>query len=714
MKKVLAFGIMGILMLSLLSLSVGMVSADQTLYGRIYPTIELSLGSKVTLGSYTIEFKDADKTFTTAVLVVSGPKGTRTIFAPEGGTSYYPSESNPVLAFKVAIWTRNSKPIVYLDILSPLKKVNSDSLTLGKGAIYNLPVGYIKVSSLTDTSATFTVYLPNNPSQSLTLKANESEGVTYSFPNSEFKYTNFVYIEVKSVSKTSVTFDVYMPSVPATKITASSSSSSSDSSSSDSSSSTQTTIVLHDGYLYTSERLPITVNDTKYQLELVSVVSTKASIKVYRGTKALGVFFVNVGEIYAIRGTPFKVLIQKAEPTYNRASVIVYGPENAQVTPILRSANIVATISTVPKAVMVGDDMIIVVSVENRGKGDAYDVTVAAPIPNGFQLVSTTESWTFKNLPAFTKMPALIYVLRPTQVGKFDIGKVVVTYYDDESLQTGKMKTIHSAPLTDIEVYGIPSIDVTAQAYNGTWGEYVTARKDENVTIKFQVKASGKNPDYEFIKNATLYLLLPKGLQGDSVVKVGDLKAGDSKTVQVNVKVSNQTLYNVGAVLVYYDPVGNRHELDLGNLVTINSIPPEVVTEEVKVWPTESEIVSYVHKLLNESDDPQKLAKDLLIELAPYTTNETLAQYLTLVLNETNSTDIAKTAYDTVVSYYRPSNPWKPLAIVFLLATLVVAGLTYNYRTEVEKLREKLERKKARRPGGLPKKKEEEKETEQL
>ncbi len=714
MKKVMAFSIIGILMFSLLLSSVGVVSADDTLYGKIYPSVELSLGSKVTVGPYTIEFKDTDRYFTTAVLVVSGPEGTTQVFVQEGTTAYYPSQSNPVLAFRVAIWTQNDKPVAYLDILSPLKKVNPNAITLSAGATYNLPVGTLRVSSLTNTSATFTVYLPNNPAQSITLKANQSGGITYSFPNSDFKYSNFVYITVQSVSTKSVTFDVYMPRVAATKITTYSGSGSSSSSSS-SSSGTQTvsTTLIYNGVLYTNEKLPITVNSTKYYIDLISVVSTKVSLKVYKGDSVVGVFFVNVGAIQDLKGTPFKILIQRTEPIYNRASLVIYGPENAQVTPILRSADIVATISTVPKAVMLGDDMIIVVSVENKGKGDAYDVTVAAPIPNGFQLVSTTKSWTFKSLPAFTKMPALIYVLKPTKVGKFDIGKVLVKYYDDQSLETGQMKTVYSAPLTNIVVYGVPKLSVSAVAYNGsTTGKYVHAKANQEVTLKFTVSAQKGNPTYEFIKNATLYLVLPKGLQGNSLIKVGDLKAGSSKTVQTKVKVAGQALYNVGAVLVYYDPVGNKHELNLGNLVTINSVPPAVVTKEVKVWPSESEIPSYIGQLLTKSKDPQKLTEELLVELAPYTTNESLSQYLNKVLNGTNSTGLAKVAYDTVTVYYKPSNPWKPLAVIFLLATLVVAGLAYNYRTEADKLRERLEKKKSRRPGGLPKKEETEEKEE--
>jgi hypothetical protein len=57
------------------------------------------------------------------------------------------------------------------------------------------------------------------------------------------------------------------------------------------------------------------------------------------------------------------------------------------------------------------------------------------------------------------------------------------------------------------------------------------------------------------------------------------------------------------------------------------------------------------------------------------------------------------------------------VGILFIILTIVLAGLTYRYWYEAEKLREALERKKKSRPGGLPKKEGEipaEKETKEI
>jgi hypothetical protein len=160
------------------------------------------------------------------------------------------------------------------------------------------------------------------------------------------------------------------------------------------------------------------------------------------------------------------------------------------------------------------------------------------------------------------------------------------------------------------------------------------------------------------------------------MVDIGTLKAGESKTIQLDLTVLRENLTNVRAILVYLDPLGGQHKLDLGNLVTVNSIPPRIVVEKVKVWPTPDELPEYVNKTLAGMDDPKPLAGELA----------------------------------NISAYYLPpkGNPWKPVAIIFIITTIVVAGIAYKYWDEAEKLREKLERKKQRRPGGLPKKEGEE------
>ncbi|WP_054841207.1 hypothetical protein [Thermococcus peptonophilus] len=76
-----------------------------------------------------------------------------------------------------------------------------------------------------------------------------------------------------------------------------------------------------------------------------------------------------------------------------------------------------------------------------------------------------------------------------------------------------------------------------------------------------------------------------------------------------------------------------------------------------------------------------------------------------------NATPLAERLFEISKFYLPPenkSNPWKPAAVIFLLVALVAGALAFNYWNEVNRLREKLMRKKQRRPGGgLPKKEEE-------
>jgi len=237
------------------------------------------------------------------------------------------------------------------------------------------------------------------------------------------------------------------------------------------------------------------------------------------------------------------------------------------------------------------------------------------------------------------------------------------------------MKTIYSNYLTDVEVYGIPSLTVTAKAYNGTWGNYVTADVNRTVKVQFSITASKGNPDYEFIRNATLYLVVPKGLTGKTMLQVGDVRAGQTKTATAEFKVTSESLSNIGAVLVYQDPLGNEHRLNVGNLVTINSIPPKVVVKEVKVWPSPDELPAYLNRTLSNMDNPTPLAEKIM----------------------------------NVASEYVPpkGNPWKPTAVIFIVTTVLLAGVAYYQYTQIERLKEKVFRKKQRRPGGLPKKEDE-------
>ncbi|WP_297464171.1 BatD family protein [Thermococcus sp.] len=674
MKKAVALILLGIMFLSITPGVHTVKSASSIPSASITGSINLNLGDKVKLGPFEIEFVDTNVNMTQFFIKVRGPQGTASHLFRDGESWAYPSADNVYLNITVYKWIGHSTKAVLLEIRSPLQRIMGgkkllvgESLTLPEG----LPPIKVKLVSTSSTDATFSITLPYGETRTLVIEKGDGGGVSYRLDQDHY-YANYLYLRVLNVTKgKSAVVDIYVPRVAATdfKIIRKGQEEKPPETP------VQTVLVYND-ILYTGEKLPVEINGTTYYISLRTVTPIGVSVEILRGKQSLGTMILNVGDLpKPVPETPLKLSVQEVEPDYHRAKVMVYAPAGAKVTPILRPANILVTIDAIPKEIMIDDNLVVTINVKNLGRGDAYDVNVAAPIPDDFELVSMTKSWTLKNFPAFTSMPALIYVLKPTKVGEFEIGRVIVTFYDDKSLETGKKRVVYSQPLTGVKVYAVPAIDVRGLAYNGTWASYVTAKVGDTVRLKFEIRASGNNPDFEFIKNATLVLDLPETLDGPKTVKVGTVRAGEAKTVGLDVKVIGENLTNVRAVLVYLDPLGNRHSLNLGNLVTINSIPPRVIIREVKVWPTPEELPEYVNRTLAQMENPQPLAEKLL---------EVSLRYLP-----------------------ERSNPWKPLAIFLLVLTLALAGVAYRYWDEAVKLREKLERRKQRRPGGLPKKEEE-------
>ncbi|WP_232461961.1 BatD family protein [Thermococcus siculi] len=638
--------------------------------------VSLGLKDKAVLGPFSVQFVDVNPNWSKIYLQVDGPQGPLRYVLGQDGYFLYPNSANVYLNVSL-VWIRYDTKSVLLEMRSPLQRI-LQGRELNVGDTITLPQGFpqikIKLTSASDDQATFLVTMPYGDTHTLVIDEGAGGGVSYKLDDTH-RYSNYMYIQLVSSNKNGpVTVDVYVPKIASTdfKIIK-------EGGEEKPPETPEQTVLVYNGLLYVGEKLPVEVDNTTYYVKMVSTIPDVVKVEVLKGDQSLGTMLLEVGDIPKnVPNTPLQLSVQSVEPDYKRATLRVYAPMGTEVTPILRQANLVAKIDAIPKEIMLTDDLVVTINVQNLGRGDAYDVNVAAPIPDDFELISMTKSWTLKNFPAFTNMPALIYVLRPTKVGEFEIGKAIVTFYDDKSLETGKKRVVYSQPLKGIKVYNIPAIDVSAQAYNGTWGNYVTASVNDTVKLKFEIRASEGNPDYEFIKNATLLLDLSSNLDGQPVIEIGTIRAGEVKTLQLDLKVLRENLTNIRATLIYLDPLGGQHRLDLGNLVTINSIPPKVIVEEVKVWPTPEELPKYVNETLAGMEDPQPLASELA----------------------------------NISAYYLPkeeqSNPWKPTAIAFIILAVILAGIAYKYWDEAEKLREKLERKKHRRPGGLPKKEGEE------
>jgi len=650
-------------------LSVPGASAATELPWAYVDGVQLVLGDTVTFGEYTIVVKDIDSiSWSRAIIEVSGPEGTQEITVTENSYSYYPDVTNPVLRFSVILWNAGGTPTILLTIASPLVKVFTRAMVPGTSVTLT---GDVKVTllSVNSTSATFEAVVPTLPNPVvLSIPVDSGRGINYPLANSDYTYNNFVYLYLNATSTSSATVDFYMPKVVVTTITITPAAGTGDTVQE-----TPTTCncPLYDGLLYAGEGLKVKYGDTTYTVQLLSVSSTKVSVRLYRDSSLVDTYLLSLGQSQSIENTPVSFMFTTTDVDYSRATIRLYGPPETQVFPPVRQAQIRVTIDAVPKKILLEDYLVVTVDVENTGRGDSYDLKVAAPIPDGFELVSSTKSWNIKTLPALSKMPALVYVLKPTTVGKFDIGKVVVTYYDDKSLQEGRMVTVYSEPLTGIEVYSVPELSISALAYNGTWARYVTANEGETLTLSISIRASEGNPAFTYVTNATLILKYEGALDGEPLVKLGTIRAGELKNVKIPVTVTGKNMSTVSALLTYSDPLGNERTVDVGTLVTVNSIPPKVVVKQVKVWPTPDELPDYVNKTLAEMDNPQPLAKQLL----------------------------------TVISPYLPpgSNPWKPAGILLALLLIVLLAVLYRCRNELNAVKAKLA-KRTSRPGGLPKK----------
>ncbi|CAD5243860.1 Membrane protein, conserved [Thermococcus camini] len=673
MKKAVALILLGLMVFSLTPV-VHLAKSATVPKSASITGVSLGLKDKAVLGPFEVQFVDVNPNWSKIYLQVDGPQGSLRYVVSQDGYLLYPSSANVYLNVSL-VWIRYDTKSVLLEIKSPLQKILSNR-NMVVGNTLTLPEGFpqikIKLTSVSGDTASFKVTMPYGDTYTLTVDKGSAGTVRYKLDGTH-SYSNYLTIEVTNTVSNGATINVYIPKIASTSFKIVKEGQDTNPPEQN----PQETVLVYNGLIYVNEKLPVKVENTTYYVKLVSAIPDVAKVEILRGSQSLGTMLLEVGDVPKdVPKTPLRLSVQGVEPDYKRATLRVYAPLGAEVTPILRQANLVADISAIPREMMLTDSIVVTINVQNLGRGDAYDVSVAAPIPNDFELISMTKTWNLKAFPAFTNMPALIYVLKPTKVGEFDIGKATVTFYDDKSLETGKKRVIHSAPLTGIKVYNVPSIDVSAQAYNGTWSNYVTAKVGDKVSLRFTLRASDGNPDYEFVKNATLLLDLPSSVDGQALVDIGTIRAGETKTLQLDLTVLKENLTNIKATLVYLDPLGGEHRLTLGSLVTINSIPPRIITEEVKVWPTAEELPSYVNQTLAKMDDPKQLAEELAGISAEYLPPE--------------------------------SNPWKPAAIVFILLTVILAGVAYRYWDEAEKLKEKLERRKQRRPGGLPKKEGEE------
>lgn len=640
--------------------------------------IELGLKDSIVFGSYEIKFVDVDPYWTKAAIAIyeNGDERATTVLGL-GQSFYYPSSTNPLLRITLK-WAQPDKKTILVAIDSPLVKLVSNK-QLEERESYRLPTGFpnirIKLVDAYDTSAKFSIYLPYT---TLTKTINEGDGYGVAYKLMEgISYYPYVYIVVKdSVKNDYATIDVYVPKYASTSLTIKRITTEEKPEEAP----PEPEELVYNDIMYVGEILTLTHNTTVYRIRLNSLTPVYASVSIFEDTKPLETVTIQEGKSYISKKAPLKIFmpLNVIDLKYNRTYLKVYAPSGTEVTPIIRKADIKVSLSTnVRKMLLDGDELIVFVNIKNGGRGKAFDLNVIAPLPNNFELRSGIGTWVLQTLDAFSEMPVLVYALKPTQVGSFDLGAVKVRYYDEAS---DKPRTIYSNKIQGITVYGIPEISVAGEAFNGTWSNYI-ATQDKTIKLRFKVTASNGDPDYEFIQNATLELLLPESIDGENEFAIGTIKAGEEKVIESQYLILKQDTSVIGAKLKYQDPLGNWHEEDFTNLLLINSIPPKVIVEEkiIEKWPRPEELPSYLNKTLSSLDEGTRLK-------------------------------LAESISDISSKYLPQKSDYRtPLLVILSILVAALGATTINYRAKYETVRQKLERKKKRK-GGLPKKEEEEKE----
>ncbi|MCO6040425.1 DUF11 domain-containing protein [Thermococcus alcaliphilus] len=632
-------------------------------------------------GTYEINIEYGDGFMTYTVSGVINPKtvssGTK-VCRIEDDNQWLKSgdecENSNVLFWIQAYYVTSTQKL-YVNLGSPLTE--EETLTsMKEGDLESFPQYSTKIKLVTvDNSSNkvkVEVTLPDGTKKSATI--NEGDYETFDAKAGDYTYRDFVKVEVTKIKDADeADLKLYFPKYPALTLKVKSAGAVT----TPSETAQEATELVYNDILYEGEILTINSNGTAmYKLRLNSVGYYSSFSLFDKNNKPIKTFRVREGASYQVSEVPLRIEIppNTVDLEYKRIQLRIYAPQGFEIPSLIREADIKIELSiNTNKVLLDGDEIIVFINVKNQGRGKAFDVKVVAPIPSGFELKSNVGSWNLKTLDSFTEMPVLVYALNPTQIGTYKLEPAVVTYYNE----AGEKKVVKSNTINQIIVYGLPKLSLSGEAFNGTWSTYVHTQ-EKTVKLKFTVSAEGKDAKYEFIKNATIKLLLPDSLDGETELFVGDLKAGETKTLESEYAILKPDNAIISAMLVYQDPLGKWHEENFGNLVVVNSLPPAVEIKEVKVYPSPEELPQYVNSTLAKLDNK---------------TREVLAEKLNNI----------------TISYLPPSekgiNWWPILAILFLITSAVLA---YNYmdlKSKYEKALKELGRRK-RRPGGLPKKEE--------
>jgi len=402
--------------------------------------IKLGLKDSIVFGNYEIKFVDVDPDWTRAYLEIyeDGKKVTYGALSEEQSLSYPQTDPNIKVTLK---YIQSYEKQIWVEVSSPLRIIKEKILDEGDSYTFPswLPNIRIKLVTAYETKAKFNIYLPYTAEPiTRTINENDGSGVAYKLMEG-ISYYPYVYIVVKdSVEGDSAKIDIYVPKYASTSLTIKRVTTEEKPEEAP----LEPEELVYNDIMYVGEILTLTHNTTVYRIRLNSI-GLYSSISIFKGTTPLETVTIKEGKSYTSKKAPLRVEIppNSVDLTYNRTYLKVYAPSGTEVKPIIRKADIKVSLSTnVKKMLLDGDELIVFVNIKNEGRGKAFDLNVIAPLPNNFELRSGIGTWVLKTLDAFSEMPVLVYTLKPTQVGSFDLGTVKVKYYDE----AGKENSVSS------------------------------------------------------------------------------------------------------------------------------------------------------------------------------------------------------------------------------------------------------------------------------
>ncbi|ASJ16881.1 hypothetical protein A3L04_07235 [Thermococcus chitonophagus] len=689
MKKVGA-----LILLLVISSSLFIPSVKAGTYYSKLSTVGLKLGGAIKFGDYEVQFRDVSSDWSSVRIdLYQGGERVAYFLLKEGEEGYYPSKDNPKLIIKVSgIW--EDRGVVYITLSTPMK-VLEDNLVLSEGKSYTLPslfprYKFTVVDIPADNEVKMKVTYPDGSSVYKILDKDSPISVGYKV-SSDLTQSPVVVVElVKATKNDEAVVNIYVPELFFTNPQIINPG---EEEQTVQVNETEIVQLVYDGLLYKGETLTLEYNATTYKLNLVSVGYYSSFKLLDSKGKTLESFTIREGTGYTCTKAPIRVEIPPngVDLAYNRTYVKVYTPVGGFAKPIIREAKVVAELSVNQKSLLLGgDELIVFIKVKNLGKGNAFRVKVIAPVPNNFELRSGIGAWVLSRLEPFSEMPVLVYTLKPKAVGTYTLGPVIVEYYDE----AGRKVTIKSNVIEKINVYALPKVTVKVLGLsNSTWSTFVKTQANSTIKLRFEVSATGNNPKYEFIKNATLLVNLGDFLDGKDKIPIGIIKGGEEKVIDGQYLVLKEGAYPLSVSLKYQDPLGNWHTVEYPNVLLIDSIPPKVkvlVKTETKVvekTPKAEELPGLVESLLKQQSNPTPLAMKI----------QNITSKFLPPQHETNYKLIA-----TILGI---------LAVVFGTVAVGTGYYMVKYREELRKLKAK---KKRPRPGGLPKKPEDKEEVGEI